>query len=45
MINKLPQWVEVGGFSLSFIVGSINAIALVGLLKLKVLIEKSEIKL
>ncbi len=31
MINKLPGWVEVGGFFLAFIGGSINAIALLGL--------------
>lgn len=30
MINKLPRWVEVGGFFLAFIAGSINAIALLG---------------
>jgi len=30
MINKLPKWVEVGGFFLAFIAGSVNAIALLG---------------
>lgn len=30
MINKLPKWVEVGGFFLAFIAGSINAIGLLG---------------
>nr|WP_294841174.1 YoaK family protein [uncultured Methylotenera sp.] len=30
MINKLPRWVEVGGFFLAFIAGSVNAIALLG---------------
>lgn len=30
MITKLPRWVEVGGFFLSFIAGSVNAIALLG---------------
>lgn len=30
MINKLPRWVEIGGFFLAFIAGSVNAIALVG---------------
>lgn len=28
MINKLPRWVETGGFFLAFTAGSINAIAL-----------------
>jgi uncharacterized membrane protein YoaK (UPF0700 family) len=30
VINKLPKWVEFGGFFLAFIAGSINAIALLG---------------
>lgn len=30
MINKLPRWIEVGGFCLAFISGSVNAIALLG---------------
>ncbi|HVL02123.1 MAG TPA: YoaK family protein [Dongiaceae bacterium] len=30
MINKLPRWIEVGGFILAFIAGSVNAIALLG---------------
>jgi uncharacterized membrane protein YoaK (UPF0700 family) len=30
MINKLPKWVEFGGFFLSLIAGSVNAIALLG---------------
>lgn len=30
MINKLPRWVEIGGFALAFIAGSVNAIALLG---------------
>jgi len=30
MINKLPRWVEIGGFSLALIAGSVNAIALLG---------------
>jgi uncharacterized membrane protein YoaK (UPF0700 family) len=30
MINKLPKWVEIGGFSLTLIAGSVNAIALLG---------------
>lgn len=30
MIRKLPKWVEVGGFFLAFIAGSVNAIALLG---------------
>lgn len=30
MINKLPRWVEIGGFFLALIAGSINAIALLG---------------
>ena len=30
MISKLPRWVEVGGFSLASIAGSVNAIALLG---------------
>lgn len=30
MINKLPRWVEVGGFFLALIAGSVNAIGLLG---------------
>ncbi len=30
MINKLPKWVETGGFSLAFIAGFVNAVALLG---------------
>jgi uncharacterized membrane protein YoaK (UPF0700 family) len=30
MINKLPRWVEIGGFFLTLIAGSVNAIALLG---------------
>lgn len=30
MINRLPKWVEVGGFSLALIAGSVNAIGLLG---------------
>ena len=30
MINKLPKWVEIGGFFLAFIAGNVNAIALLG---------------
>lgn len=30
MISKLPRWVEIGGFFLAFIAGSVNAIALLG---------------
>lgn len=30
VISKLPRWVEVGGFSLAFNAGFINAIALLG---------------
>ena len=30
MIQKLPKWVEVGGFFLAFIAGGVNAIALIG---------------
>lgn len=30
MINKLPAWVEIGGFFLTFIAGSINVIGLLG---------------
>lgn len=30
MINRLPRWVEVGGFVLACIAGSVNAIALLG---------------
>lgn len=30
MIQKLPRWVEVGGFILTFIAGSVNAIGLLG---------------
>lgn len=30
MINKLPKWVEIGGFFLALIAGSVNAIALRG---------------
>jgi uncharacterized membrane protein YoaK (UPF0700 family) len=30
MINKLPKWVEIGGFFLALIAGSVNAIALLG---------------
>lgn len=30
MITKLPRWVEVGGFFLALIAGSVNAIALLG---------------
>jgi uncharacterized membrane protein YoaK (UPF0700 family) len=30
MINRLPRWVEVGGFFLAIIAGSVNAIALLG---------------
>jgi len=30
MINKLPKWVEVGGFFLAFIAGSINSVGLLG---------------
>ena len=30
MINKLPRWVEIGGFFLAFCAGSINAIGLLG---------------
>ena len=30
MINKLPRWVEVGGFFLAFIAGSINSVGLLG---------------
>lgn len=30
MINKLPGWVEVGGFVLALVAGSVNAIALLG---------------
>jgi len=30
MINKLPKWVEVGGFLLALNAGYINAVALLG---------------
>jgi uncharacterized membrane protein YoaK (UPF0700 family) len=30
MINQLPRWVEIGGFCLALIAGSVNAIALLG---------------
>ncbi len=30
MINKLPKWVEVGGFFLAVLAGSVNAIGLLG---------------
>jgi len=30
VINKLPKWVEIGGFFLALIAGSVNAIALLG---------------
>lgn len=30
MINKLPRWVEIGGFFLTFIAGNVNAIAILG---------------
>lgn len=30
MINRLPKWVEIGGFFLAVIAGSVNAIALLG---------------
>lgn len=30
MINKLPRWVEIGGFVLALVAGSVNAIALLG---------------
>ncbi len=30
MINKLPRWIETGGFLLTFTAGSVNAIALLG---------------
>lgn len=30
MINKLPKWVEIGGFFLALIAGSVNAIGLLG---------------
>lgn len=30
MINKLPRWVEIGGFFLALVAGSVNAIALRG---------------
>lgn len=30
MINKLPRWVEVGGFCLAFTAGFINAVGLLG---------------
>jgi len=30
VINKLPKWVEIGGFFLAMIAGSVNAIALLG---------------
>ena len=30
MINKLPKWVEIGGFFLALMAGSVNAIALRG---------------
>ncbi|MEC5387539.1 YoaK family protein [Uliginosibacterium sp. H3] len=30
MIRKLPRWVEVGGFFLTLLAGSVNAIALLG---------------
>jgi uncharacterized membrane protein YoaK (UPF0700 family) len=30
VINRLPRWVEVGGFSLACIAGSVNAVALLG---------------
>lgn len=30
MINKFPRWFEIGGFTLAFIAGSVNAIALLG---------------
>lgn len=30
MIHKLPRWVEMGGFILALIAGSVNAIALLG---------------
>jgi uncharacterized membrane protein YoaK (UPF0700 family) len=30
LINKLPKWVEIGGFFLALIAGSVNAIALRG---------------
>lgn len=30
MIHQLPRWVEVGGFCLALIAGSVNAIALLG---------------
>ncbi|MDO8910004.1 MAG: YoaK family protein [Pseudohongiella sp.] len=30
MIRKLPRWVEIGGFILTFIAGSVNAVGLLG---------------
>ena len=30
MINKLPKWVEIGGFFLALCAGSINGIGLLG---------------
>jgi uncharacterized membrane protein YoaK (UPF0700 family) len=30
MINKLPRWVEFGGFCLAFIAGSVNSVGLLG---------------
>jgi uncharacterized membrane protein YoaK (UPF0700 family) len=30
MIEKLPRWVEIGGFILTFIAGSVNAVGLLG---------------
>jgi uncharacterized membrane protein YoaK (UPF0700 family) len=30
MIKKLPRWVEIGGFLLTFIAGSVNAVGLLG---------------
>lgn len=30
MINRLPRWVEIGGFCLALIAGAVNAIALLG---------------
>ena len=30
MVTKLPRWIEVGGFSLTLIAGSVNAVGLLG---------------
>lgn len=30
MINKLPKWVEIGGFFLAFTAGSVNSVGLLG---------------